>query len=119
MKKYFSGLLEVFHVYAVSESNHRIISKVGCVKLPKQAKPLVGVSVNGNEGYMMARTISKLLPVTRVIAYKDSPSLHVCDARCENATGNTCECSCGGMNHGINRAIGTANIVQHLANSPE
>lgn len=23
-----------------------------------------------------------------------------CDARCENATGHDCECSCGGKNHG-------------------
>lgn len=23
-----------------------------------------------------------------------------CDARCEGATGNCCECSCGGKNHG-------------------
>lgn len=25
---------------------------------------------------------------------------HVCDARCTNATGSNCECSCGGKNHG-------------------
>lgn len=25
---------------------------------------------------------------------------HVCDARCMNATGPNCECSCGGKNHG-------------------
>lgn len=27
-------------------------------------------------------------------------SAHVCDARCEAATGGHCECSCGGKNHG-------------------
>ena len=27
-------------------------------------------------------------------------SAHVCDARCEAATGGNCECSCGGKNHG-------------------
>ena len=26
--------------------------------------------------------------------------VHVCDARCMNATGTNCECSCGGENHG-------------------
>lgn len=26
---------------------------------------------------------------------------HVCDARCTNATGHKCECSCGGVNHGL------------------
>jgi len=25
---------------------------------------------------------------------------HKCDARCEGARGCTCECSCGGVNHG-------------------
>ncbi len=25
---------------------------------------------------------------------------HICDARCLGATGPTCECSCGGANHG-------------------
>lgn len=43
-----------------------------------------------------------ILPITRVIQYKKKPSLHKCDARCMNATGHNCECSCGGANHGIN-----------------
>ena len=25
---------------------------------------------------------------------------HVCDARCQGATGSNCECACGGENHG-------------------
>lgn len=43
-----------------------------------------------------------LLPVDRVVTYKDRPSRHECDARCMNASGRTmtCECSCGGKNHG-------------------
>lgn len=38
----------------------------------------------------------------RKIEYKSSPSRHVCDARCVNATGRVmkCECACGGKNHG-------------------
>jgi hypothetical protein len=40
------------------------------------------------------------LPITRRIEFKSNPSLHVCDARCMNARGRTCECSCGGKNHG-------------------
>jgi hypothetical protein len=40
------------------------------------------------------------MPVTRRIEYKSNPSLHKCDARCLNATGHNCECSCGGKNHG-------------------
>ena len=26
---------------------------------------------------------------------------HVCDARCTGAIGKRCECSCGGLNHGM------------------
>ena len=43
-----------------------------------------------------------ILPVTRIIEYKKNPSLHKCDGRCMGAKGKTCECSCGGKNHGIN-----------------
>lgn len=36
----------------------------------------------------------------RVIQFKSNPSLHQCDARCMNAKGRICECSCRGKNHG-------------------
>jgi hypothetical protein len=36
----------------------------------------------------------------RVVQFKAFPSLHRCDARCENAKGHNCECACGGANHG-------------------
>lgn len=38
----------------------------------------------------------------RMIEYKANPSRHDCDARCMFARGRTmtCECSCGGKNHG-------------------
>lgn len=41
------------------------------------------------------------LPLTRRIVRKANPSNHKCDARCMNAKGMNCECSCGGSNHGI------------------
>lgn len=41
-----------------------------------------------------------LRPVVRVIDYKVNGSKHKCDARCLNAKGHNCECSCGGKNHG-------------------
>jgi hypothetical protein len=37
---------------------------------------------------------------TRAIERKRNPSMHRCDARCMNARGHLCECSCGGKNHG-------------------
>jgi hypothetical protein len=33
---------------------------------------------------------------------------HVCDARCLNAVGPSCECSCGGANHGAGHIPDTA-----------
>jgi hypothetical protein len=35
---------------------------------------------------------------------------HKCDARCLNAKGHTCTCSCGGLNHG--RGFAVTNIVE-------
>ena len=52
--------------------------------------------INGN---IERKTI---MPITRRIDYKKNPSLHKCDARCQNAKGHICECSCGGKYHGIN-----------------
>jgi hypothetical protein len=43
----------------------------------------------------------RLLPVERLIAYKQFPSRHECNAKCLNGKHNgTCECQCGGKNHG-------------------
>jgi hypothetical protein len=36
----------------------------------------------------------------RKVERKSNPSNHKCDARCLNAKGFKCECSCGGKNHG-------------------
>jgi hypothetical protein len=42
-----------------------------------------------------------LLPVTRKIEYKSFPSRHECNAKCMGGKVNgTCECKCGGKNHG-------------------
>ena len=52
---------------------------------------LVGVSDDG-----------RLLPVERAISYKAFPSRHECNAKCMGGKINgTCECQCGGKNHGI------------------
>lgn len=47
----------------------------------------------------------ELQPATRRVQYKAFPSLHDCDDDCQYATGKTmtCECSCGGINHGKGR----------------
>ena len=44
---------------------------------------------------------------SRKIQYKSQPSLHECNAKCMSGRMNgTCECSCGGKNHGVGRLIG-------------
>lgn len=41
------------------------------------------------------------LPITRKIEYKAFPSKHECNAKCMGGKINgTCECQCGGKNHG-------------------
>lgn len=45
------------------------------------------------------------LPVARIIEFKRNPSLHKCSAKCQNATGKVCECSCHGKNHGAGNIL--------------
>lgn len=52
----------------------------------------VGYPLQGTGGAM---------PVTRKIEFKSFPSRHECNAKCLNGKHNgTCECKCGGKNHG-------------------
>lgn len=63
---------------------------------------LVGRPVSEMPVYDRAagRWIETLLPVERSISYKVNGTKHECDARCMNAKGHNCECSCFGKNHG-------------------
>ena len=46
------------------------------------------------------------LPVSRYISYKRNPSRHECNAKCVNGSlRGTCECKCGGKNHGRGATI--------------
>ena len=66
--------------------------------------PLKGCAYDGYSkwvGFKHGATMeADMLPVDRIINFKSNPSLHKCDARCTNARGNSCECSCGGQYHG-------------------
>jgi hypothetical protein len=81
--KYFSGENELSGVH---ERNGKLFGYVS-------KDDLFFVQGAGWQGYTA---------VERTVEYKSSPSRHVCDARCVNATGRImkCECSCGGKNHG-------------------
>lgn len=89
--KYFSGRVEV--------------ESYGSIDNAKFAAAFPGIKGIRNDSFTkrVGRTADKsIVPLTRIIEYKTRPSLHQCDARCLNATGRLCECSCGGKNHGMN-----------------
>lgn len=69
--------------------------------VPENASKEVRVKVLNDALPMGRNSAGELVIADRVIFYKNRPSLHKCDARCETAKGHNCECSCGGKNHGI------------------
>jgi hypothetical protein len=88
---YFSGTTEVTSITYVT--NAEFVAKFPGVK----GRRVDSFSMLAG---WKAGDMQNLLPVTRVIDYKRNPSLHRCDARCQNAKGRSCECSCGGKHHG-------------------
>lgn len=89
--KYFSGDQEVVSMY-YGGKNSEWLKSVKAKRIDSLYR-MVGHPVSGYDATMA---------ITRVIEYKKNPSLHKCDSRCMNAKGHSCECSCGGKNHGIN-----------------
>ena len=89
--KYFNGDIQLTSVMAIANAK---FDELGGVKSKH----------NRFDGFqrMVGKIDGVLVPVTRMIEYKSRPSLHKCDARCQNSTGHVCECSCGGKYHGIN-----------------
>jgi len=53
-----------------------------------------GEVATGNDYTCVCGSYASGVPIAGV------SSSHVCDARCMNAIGPNCECSCGGANHG-------------------
>jgi hypothetical protein len=54
----------------------------------------------------------------RKIQFKSQPSMHECNAKCMSGRMNgTCECSCGGKNHGAGGLLGKplASILKRAA----
>lgn len=85
--------------------NAYYVDKLDAAKLI--GNPSLTVKVNGQYviGYRAGTNGFKAedcVPVSRAISFKVDGSNHKCDARCLNATGHNCECSCGGKNHGAN-----------------
>ena len=75
------------------------------IKNSEFAARFPGVKGIRYDGYTMwigrAQGSTQWLPVTRKIEYKAFPSKHECNTKCLNGKHNgTCECKCGGKNHG-------------------
>ena len=94
--KYFSGAVELAGFWPLSNARFAAIGG-------KPSKHNYYDSFNRLAGYILddQRRAIAFMPVTRKIEYKSEPSLHVCNSRCRSANGHSCECSCGGANHGI------------------
>lgn len=88
--KYFSGTQEVSFNGAIRNSDFT-------VRFPN----IKGVKQDSFSKFV-GNYLGQVMPITRIIQYKTNPSLHKCDARCQNAKGRICECECGGKNHGVN-----------------
>ena len=95
--KYFSGTIELINVHGIANS---VFFAIGGIKSKHNRYD----SFNRLAGSPKSNP-AILMPVTRRIEYKTCPSLHRCDARCQNATGHVCECSCGGQYHGANAGV--------------
>jgi hypothetical protein len=50
--------------------------------------------------YGVCSDCGRLHPSGRRINYSKKPSMHACNSLCMGARGPSCECRCGGKNHG-------------------
>jgi len=90
---HFSGTTPLSNV---TDMSNNVFASIGGVR----SKHNYSGSFSRRVGVGEVDGLLATLPVTRVIFRKANPSNHKCDARCLNATGQQCECSCGGKNHG-------------------
>lgn len=93
--KYFSGTTELRHIRQMDNAAFaaRFPTVIGrrADGYSKWVGYAEGATMDGHE-----------LPVERVITYKAFPSKHECNSKCMGGKVNgTCECQCGGKNHGL------------------
>ncbi len=96
--KYFSGTEEVFD--PTSMPNAVFKQSFGDVKGKRDDSFSMRVGFPHNTHSSQRVRFEGAKPITRVVAYSLNPSRHKCGARCRHAKGNSCECECGGKNHG-------------------
>ena len=80
--------------FARQDETGKIISMYGWIQAYGGGKP----PEYGGDPLALCPKCGKLMSFGQLKAVT-APE-HVCDARCINARGHNCECSCGGANHG-------------------
>lgn len=89
-----------------TEIDGQAVRLAGITHIPNAEFAALFPGVKGRRADSFSRWVGwlegerELRPLLRSIEYKRNPSLHKCDARCRHAKGHSCECSCGGANHG-------------------
>ena len=103
--RYFNALTELTKCYPITGAEFAERFPDEKVGAKHGSYPLIGrpADVEITQDMKRADVEALYVPVERVIEYKKNPSLHKCDARCQNATGRImkCECRCGGRFHGV------------------
>ena len=92
--KYFSGDVELRGAFQLPHTEVRAQFPTGKIQKYDDFNLWVGTT----DGRY---STTAYLPVTRIIRYNEAGTKHKCDARCVNAKRGDCECSCGGVNHGV------------------
>lgn len=87
--KYFSGTIQGAGLQPMDNA-----------EFAKRFPGVVGKRSDSFSKWVTFDANNQAMPVTRKIDFKKNPSLHKCDARCRDAKGHNCECSCGGKFHG-------------------
>ena len=105
--KYFSGTTEVDGIHPLRNDKFaRAFPGVRGLRYDGYSK-YVGHPVSGPDA---------ILPVDRKIEYKRNPSLHECNAKCMGGKVNgTCECKCGGANHGVSSVFNSSLFYKEAA----
>lgn len=91
---------------AEGTTEHTNVYLMDVAKFRKLFPGVKGIGSTGERWAAIPEGVSfkdaeKHQPITRKIEYKSNPSLHECNAKCLGGKCNgTCECRCGGKNHG-------------------
>jgi hypothetical protein len=94
--RYFSGVVEIKGAYPLANAVVRAQFPLGKFKRYDSFNFFVGTP----DGKY---STTQFLPVTRIIRHNEHGTLHQCGSKCRNAKGGDCECSCGGVYHGLDR----------------